>query len=260
MRLMTYNILTGGVDHDDSTRLARVLAIVQEQQPDVLVLNECNHFDARGNQTLHAVERQLGMRGVLARAATGFHVAIFVRDLALVESEQVQPAYHAMLKVTALWGRQPVTILGAHLCPFGGTHRLLEAELMTRFALDAEWVFAAGDLNAISPNDASRIDTSGWPERRRARHEFQGTIDTRAIDTLQRAGLVDLALAADNPAPTIGMMQGTPESHRGRIDYVFGTRPVAATLRSSHVVSNDEARTASDHLPLVVDVEVPRSA
>lgn len=255
---MTYNILTGGLDQADQTRLARVVSIVQKEQPDILVFNECNHFDSRGNHTLHFVERQLGMRGVLAQADTGFHVAVFARNLPLVASEQIKPAYHAMVKVTVLWGEQPVTILGAHFCPFGGTHRLLEAELLTRFALDHEWVLAAGDFNAISPSDASRVNTTHWPARRQARHEFQGAIDTRAVDTLQRAGLIDLALAAGKPEPTIGMMPGTPDGQRGRIDFIFGTRPVAAVLRGSHVVGSDEARVASDHLPLVVDLDMPR--
>ena len=49
-------------------------------QPDVLVLQECNGFELDGFRTLYAVERELGMRGVLGQAQSGFHVALFVRD------------------------------------------------------------------------------------------------------------------------------------------------------------------------------------
>ena len=51
MRLMTYNILTGGIDDDGSSRLEGVAEVVQRVQPDLLVLNECNELEREGRQS-----------------------------------------------------------------------------------------------------------------------------------------------------------------------------------------------------------------
>jgi len=47
MRLMTYNILTGGCDADGGSRIDGILGVIQRAQPDLLALQECNCFDLR---------------------------------------------------------------------------------------------------------------------------------------------------------------------------------------------------------------------
>jgi endonuclease/exonuclease/phosphatase family metal-dependent hydrolase len=257
MRVMTYNIFDGGVDSSDDSRLGSVLTLIDEQRPDVLVLNECNHFDANRNRTLHRVERTLGMRGLLARTTTGYHVAVFLRDATLLESSAIsKPAHHAIMHVKALWNGQSLSVVGAHLCPFGGTTRVTEAEYLTRFARDDDWVILAGDLNAISPSDTAGLDMTGWPARRSARHLFDGGVDTRAIATLERAGLIDLARSTGQEAPTVWPSDSGRRSGCGiRIDYIFGNAKVAAAVRSAHVIDDARALAASDHLPVVVDLD-----
>ncbi len=262
MRLMTYNILTGGLDADMSDRRwPHLVEVIADAQPDVLVLNECNYFDLDRFQRFHRMERALGMRGLFAAAETGFHVALFMRrEVEVVEHGATSSVHHAMLEAKLMLAGTPLSVVGVHLCPFGGQNRVAEAELLTRMAKPDERVFIAGDMNAISRLDAARVRVDEWAARRQARHLFPGTreIDTRAMSVLEGAGLVDLGAAAaihETPTALTSLIPGH-ESYRVRIDYVFGSERVAAGLQRAHVVQTDVAERASDHYPVWVDVEL----
>jgi exodeoxyribonuclease-3 len=260
MRLMTYNILTGGSDGADGGRLDRVVEVIRGVAPDVLVLNECNGFERNGLRTLYRLEGQLGMRAVLARAQTGFHVALFLRRGRLLETHCLsREVHHAVLAATLDVGGVALKVIGAHLCPFGGDARLLEVQHLLRF-LREEHVFIMGDLNALSPHDASRHDPSRWLPRRRARHvlaEPFGKLDTRAISALEGAELVDVLRARGNDAPTVLTQLGEDrENYQARIDYVFATAAAAERVRRAERVDGALVETASDHYPLFVDVDL----
>lgn len=260
MRLMTYNILTGGLDAElNDRRWTSLVEVITCAQPDVLVLNECNYFELDRFQRFHAMERALGMRGLLALAQTGFHVAVFARpNIEVLEHGAASSVHHAMLETKLVVEGTPISVVGVHLCPFGGQNRVAEAELLTRFAKPDEWVFIAGDMNAISRVDAPRVRFEDWPARRRARHVVPGTreIDTRAMRVLEEAGLIDLGAAAgvhETPTALTSLIPGH-ETYRVRIDYVFGSERVAAHLRQAEVIQGDLAERASDHYPVCVEV------
>jgi endonuclease/exonuclease/phosphatase family metal-dependent hydrolase len=255
---MTYNILTGGRDGSDESRWPLIVQQIREAQPDLLVLNECNEFDSNRNRNLHRMEREIGMRGVLAHADTGFHVGIFSRDAAFVESHASSSLHHAMLEARLAWREHDISLVGVHLCPFGGQNRVAEAELLTRLARQDTWVFIAGDMNAISRHDAESCAYEQWVPRRQARHLLpdRSAIDTRAMAVLENAGLVDLAHHAGvNSLPTaLTPLRTDHANYRLRIDYVFGSERVAKHLQTVAVPNTDNAKRASDHFPVVVDV------
>jgi endonuclease/exonuclease/phosphatase family metal-dependent hydrolase len=91
-----------------------------------------------------------------------------------------------------------------------------------------------------------------------------GEVDTRAVAALVDGGLVDLA--RDRPggdphgdgqrytAPT--RQGGGAEFAKMRVDYIFGTRPVAALATGCRVVGGDTADRASDHYPVVAEFDL----
>ncbi|HVZ33397.1 MAG TPA: endonuclease/exonuclease/phosphatase family protein, partial [Polyangiaceae bacterium] len=162
---MTYNILRGGRDGDDDTRLGKICALIRSVAPDLLVLNECNDFEREGFRALYEVEREIGMRGVLAPAGSGFHVALFVREAQLIETKLLQrEVHHAALAATIELRGRRLVLVGAHLCPFGGELRLGEVQHLARFVRGEE-VLLLGDLNSLSPSDT--YQTSNWLPRHR---------------------------------------------------------------------------------------------
>jgi endonuclease/exonuclease/phosphatase family metal-dependent hydrolase len=152
-----------------------------------------------------------------------------------------------------------LSIIGAHLNPFGGDARLLEVQHLIRF-LRAEPAFVLGDLNSLSPHDTEAYQPERWLPRRRARHvlpESGGRIDTRAISALEGADLVDVFRHRGAACPTALTRLGAhSEDYQVRIDYVFASPSAAERITRADRVSTPEVEAASDHYPLFVDVEL----
>jgi exodeoxyribonuclease III len=259
VRLMTYNILRGGKDADSDARLAAVCRLIRQVAPDILVLQECNDFERDGMRTFHRVERELGMRGVLSPAHSGFHVALFVRHAQLIETRLLErEMHHASLAAHLELGSFRCVVVGAHLCPFGGELRLAEARILSRFVRE-ENVFVLGDLNSISPHDAAAQRTDQWRPRHRARHQLPGTggqLDTRAISALEECGLTDTFRAAGASAPTAQTrFCPTWQNFQVRIDYVLASPAAADRVTRVELIDGELADQASDHYPLFVDIE-----
>ena len=62
LRVMTYNIRDGGVGGDVSDRLPLIHELVRSSSPDVLAIQEANHFEAGGDRRLLAFEAAAGDR------------------------------------------------------------------------------------------------------------------------------------------------------------------------------------------------------
>lgn len=264
MRLMTYNILTGGSDADGDARLGKICELIRGVAPDILVLNECNGFRRHGFRNLYRVEQELGMRGVLATASTGFHVALFSRAAQILETHLVDTeVHHAILAARLELGGTRFSVLGAHLSPFGGDARLGEVQHLIRF-VRGELVFAVGDLNSISPLDAPHLNTQAWLPRRRARHLLftgagGGGLDTRAIAALEGCDLVDTFAGprGDYRAPTVETrLRADWQDYQVRIDYILASRAAAERVVRRERVDSDLAHQASDHFALYVDAEL----
>jgi exodeoxyribonuclease-3 len=260
MRLMTYNVLTGGRDVDGPGRLALIAETIRSVEPDLLVLNECNGFELDGFRSLYRLEAELGMRGILAQAQSGFHVAFFHRVGRVTEAHVLaREVHHAVLAVTLEVGGTTLRVIGAHLCPFGGDARLLEVQHLIRF-LKQDNVIIAGDLNALSPHDVARYQPERWLPRRRSRHvlaESGGRLDTRAISALEEAGLLDVLRQRGSAEPTVLTRLGAGhEDYQARIDYVFATASAAARVTRAERVHGGHVEAASDHYPLLVDLEL----
>lgn len=257
---MTYNILHGGRDAGGDARLGQVCELVRRVAPDVLVLEECNDFERDGFRTFHRVERELGLRGLFAPASSGYHVALFVRAAQPVAVRVLdRDVHHSAIAATLALGAQHFTVIGAHLCPFSGEVRAAEAQQLSRFFGEGH-VFLLGDLNSISPHDVAGLRRDAWLPRRRVRHELAGTggeLDTRAIAAIEAGGLVDTLRARDSSSPTV-QTRLCPE-HRDyqlRIDYIFASPSAAERVTNAQRIDGALADTASDHYPLVLDVNL----
>jgi exodeoxyribonuclease-3 len=261
MRLMTFNILTGGVDAGDPARLAHICELVRGVRPDLLVLQECNGFERHGFRTLYQLERELGMRGVFVPSSTGYSVSFFSRVGQLLETEGLDDQmHHTAIVATLLIGGERVRIIGAHLCPFGGETRIAEVQHLLRY-IGKEHVFVVGDLNALSPRDAGTINMRGWLPRRRARHQLAGgggSLDTRAISALEDCELVDTfhaRLGASAPATCQTRLRDGSQDYQVRIDYIFATAAANERVLRCERVDGPLADSASDHYALFIDAQ-----
>jgi exodeoxyribonuclease III len=262
MRVLTYNLLAG--QDDDVLRLQEAALLLRAAQPDVLVLNEATLLGLDDGARLRELEAVLGMHGTLALARSGYHVALLVRDATATTVESVEsvagPLSHVALVAKLRFGSHELQVVGAHLDPFSADRRLQEVEWVLKRIDPARPRLLLGDLNAISPRDAATARPETWVERYRARHlDASGAIDVRALDALERSGLIDVHAALHRETvptrPTARFARADRPSQR--LDYIFASADLARTAIACAPFEHAGAETASDHRPLYADLAWP---
>ncbi len=261
LRVMTYNILEGGQD-----RLDVIASVVRAAQPDILGVTEANGWDDVNR--LHAVGDALGMRGVIGRATSGFHVALLTREPWKIESSGAEfyPFFHA-----ALWAKirldadRVLTAVVAHLNPFSPQGRLAEIRALCRHAMPGERALLMGDFNCMAPGDEVDPSVLELPRNILARFVKDGKepieFDRREIELAEWAGFVDVYRKLNKKKPGWTLMTtryGAALRSRMRIDFLFATPRFAQRAVSAEVIESVESRRASDHYPLTATFDLER--
>ncbi|RZU74314.1 exonuclease III [Micromonospora kangleipakensis] len=263
LRVMTWNIRTGGRDRGGDDRLDRIVAVVTAQRPDVLALQELRGFDRGG--LLADVAGRVGMTPHLARSCLGQPVAVLVRPpLRMLSAGRVRrPFHHAAARAVVATSAGPLTVVSTHLDPYSGGRRRMEADWLAAAVrrADGPFTLVAGDLNTLDPTVDHTERLAGLPDLYRRRHLRRNgrTVDTRAVSRLLAAGLVDLwphAGGAEPDGQTVPTRHGGAEFAAMRLDYLLATPAVAALTRQVRVVRDRETDRASDHYPVVADLEL----
>ena len=266
MKLMTYNILNGGQDNYNYDRLDKIISAIKSYNPDVLAVQEAMYFQQNKMKVFFRLENELNMRGFLAEANTGQHVALFVSKKAIVEECEIDTIHfhHAMIKIKVrLENERSMTIISTHLCPYGGENRLKEVLYLTNNSRTNDYAIVMGDLNSVSKEEGNVDAILDLPSHYQFRHFFPASktkVDTRVIETLELSGMIDLhkyfkKKDVDHSAPTKNEMHGK-EFSKMRVDYIFGTPLVAKALLSCETLKNEITDYASDHYPIVSELNI----
>ncbi|MDG4808668.1 endonuclease/exonuclease/phosphatase family protein [Micromonospora sp. WMMD1120] len=265
LRVMTWNIRTGGRDRGGVDRLDGVVRVVDAQAPDVLALQELRGFDSDG--LMADVADRVGMTPHLARSCVGQPVAVLVRPpYRLLDAGTLRrPFHHAAARVVVATAAGPLTVLGAHLYPYSGGRRQMEVDWLVAALRRAPGplTLVAGDLNSLDPAVDHTARLAGLPALYRRRHLRRrgGAVDTRAVARLLDAGLVDLWPARNADAPeadghTVPTGLGGAEFAGMRLDYLLASPALAQRAGACRVVRDDGAGTASDHYPVIADLDL----
>jgi exodeoxyribonuclease-3 len=266
VRVMTWNIKTGGVDRGRDSRLPAITAVVNRELPDILAMQELRDFDRSDGRRMREFADGVGMTAHLAVSVFGQPVAVLVRPpLRITGSRSVRFRLHhaaAVAHVPTDLGQ--LTVVSTHLNPFSPYRRMREARWMAaRYAAKKRPVLLAGDLNGLAPGRNHAAALARIDARYRRRHlGADGGVDTRAVESLLDAGLVDLwEKAGEGDDATVPTSAGGGEEFAGmRLDYVLASAPVADRAHSARVIRGGEAEYASDHYPVAVDLELTGTA
>jgi endonuclease/exonuclease/phosphatase family metal-dependent hydrolase len=236
MRVVSWNI-HGCVGADGRFWPERVARVLARLRPDLVLLQEVGDCRGRQDQPDQArlLARELGMTcavGITIEAGPhGYGVATLCRT-ALVEAETFDLSVHgfeprACLRVVVPIGVIRLTLLNVHLGLAFGERRLqLERMLAESGPLGRPPApfLLAGDFNDWPPGPVTQLLGRRW---------------------------VDVAARAGRTFPSLCALTRLDRVYVGR-----GLRPVAARVERGLA-----ARLASDHLPVVVDVDlVPSEA
>ncbi|WP_116211651.1 endonuclease/exonuclease/phosphatase family protein [Streptomyces olivoreticuli] len=270
-RLVTFNVLTGGIDADGSEqRRIGQIEFLRTLDADVIALQELRGWEAGGWWRLWEVANALRMvplPPVLSQRGRGNHLALLyrrgtvgVRDY---EPDAVRGAfYHGLGRARLYIMDQPaLTVLITHLSFLGGDERLAEARWLTGYADTyegtAQRVALLGDLNTIGLNDPEP-DWSRIPANLRSRHCHLtphgtfGATDRRAIQLLSEAGWRDpFDLLSLEPHRTAGYWS-PDELLDHRSDLILVNQHLTGHVAEAVVHDTDQTRKLSDHLPVEV--------
>jgi len=251
LRILSYNILRGGVGRE------RFLAdVINAQQPDVVVLQEATHPEV--------VTRLASATGMLASGAVRGRSLGFLSRLPLSEQKWVRPRWsqHAFLELAP--DGIDVRIVGVHLSAVHSAwteaRRVRELRSLLDVVgrhIDSPHVLI-GDFNTLAPGE--RLDVARLPRRLRFLVWLSGgKIRWQTIAIVLGAGYDDGYRALHESDPGFTFPAFDPHI---RLDYVFLPKASASRLLRCEVVTDgDGVRQASDHLPLVAELDLePDSA
>ncbi|HEX5496887.1 MAG TPA: endonuclease/exonuclease/phosphatase family protein [Mycobacteriales bacterium] len=266
LRVVTYNLLNGGVDDGDDRRWRTQLDMLASLAADVVVVQEAKHWDRDGAARMFATANTLGLQPLLARSAShGCHLVVLhrwpkVRGVRFDPAAGCTAFHHALarvhLRITGF--DEPVRLLATHLDPFSGDHRLAEAGWLTTTEYTGGHTIVAGDLNCIGATDPEPDwDALDGPHIHRRLIDPDGRLgraDRRAMRVLLAEGYHDPQAELGLPlSPTAGHQDGEPGR---RSDYILLSGALLPALVGYRTIDTPTTRTASDHLPVIADLDL----
>ncbi len=246
LRLLSYNIRYGGTGRE-----AALAAVIRAADPDVVMLQE-----ATDPAVVRAVAERTGHDAWGARVG---HSTGFLSRLPVARHAWHHPpvARHAFLEVEL--ADAGCTLFGLHLSAWfsrwSERRRAREiAALLAGVRAEEHGLHViAGDFNALAPGE--RLEVRRFPAWIRAMIWLSGRDIARdTIQSMLDGGYVDAWRRLHAVEPGYSFPTWDPHV---RLDYLFAPARWAERIGRCEVfTSPPEARTASDHFPLLVELEV----
>ena len=262
LRVMAYNLFEGGFG-GGGRQLDLIASVLRAARPDVLALCEAHGLEDPRRFTDFAAA--VGLRGIVAPAASGFHLALMARPphsvvaFAAADVGGLNPVGAGCVRVRGLGD---LDVIVAHLDYRSALARQHEVESICGAISSDRPCLVLGDLNALSHRDElTRRDLLALPLHHVERHVDEvGDVQCGATRRLEAAGFVDAwkAIHPDSPAAdgwTVPTALPMPPHFGGmRIDYVFASAMLAPRLLACDPWRESPAERASDHYPVVAQV------
>ncbi len=275
MRIATYNIqFWTGMDNVWNPQ--RTIDTVREIAPDIIAMQEVVHPADRegGAAPLARLAAALGgdfRFAVIWPAGTFEHVP---GPLGVAIISRLPILAHAIHKLPSRPPDPPRRLLEVRLS-------LADDRFLTVYITHLEWRWEEvrlqqarallqwttrdrgkphlllGDFNSVHPQDIARMEAEGihWPDFvQRVQKEFpQAPLEPKAIPAILKAGYVD---AFSEVGTGEGRTYTTAEPTL-RLDYAFLDPSLKPTLQKARRWDSGLAPVASDHYPLVIDIDIP---
>jgi exodeoxyribonuclease-3 len=245
IRLLSYNIRRGGAGRE-----AALQSVIEPCAPDIVVFQEA---------TVPTVIEKLSVAcampfwGALPKSSLGF-----ISRLPIAHHEWHRPRFsrHAFLEIVP--ADVPFRVFGVHLSAVfaAWTERRRVLELRSLLAAIKRHQHGAhalvGDFNTVSPGEL--LDFAALPQKVRATVWLSGgQIRWRTIQVVLDAGYVDAFRALHPSDPGLTLPTSAPQV---RLDYLFVPMAQRERVRRCEVVRGPGAEQASDHFPLLAEIQV----
>jgi len=259
MKIMTFNILTGGFD-DKSSRIEHIISVINGVKPDFLALQEANHFDKNDNALLRRISDETELphyalsQGSLDKEAGRFHVASLSRyPLRSVYEFPNSSFQSAALSVVVSSSIGELSLCNIHLNSISGNSRVKEIEEVLSYQSGLENNIILGDCNTLDPDAWRLIEEQGNSKSEEfVRYDLA---NCKVTDVLTKGGYVDAAkyLGVEDRTshPTPGCPHSICTTPVG-LDYFWVEETLRSSLQESAFVRTPTAQKASDHYPVTL--------
>ncbi len=223
MRLLTYNVRSL---RDDGRAVARV---IRGARADVACIQEAPRF-LRGRAKCARLARRSGLRMVGGGRAAGANLLLATSAVEVMATRDVlltrTRGYHQRGVAMAVMRLDGATfaVAGTHLDGLSRPHQIGEVHR----ALDA---FAPGVAAIVAGDINAEPGSAGW-------------------DALTARGADAFAVAGSGDGFTSNIVALTR-----RIDAIFADPPIV--VRAAETIDTPDVRVASDHLPVLADLDLP---
>jgi exonuclease III len=251
LRVMTYNILKGGLGRENEIR-----EVIQRTNADVVILQEVTDITV-----LTSLAESLRMQWFLGKGNRKTKVALLSRLPVLnFNSLHPFPIWHNVIETEVRYQtNQSLLLIGVHLIPhlwFGfELWRYLELKYILARCKKflGQPLLIAGDFNAIAPGDAVMVKSS--PASIKAMLILQGNHVFRfAIQALLSSGFIDCFRLLHRDEKGLTYPIPRPST---RFDYVFVNQIMQKKLAECWVVRQpNSVIEASDHYPVVAEFDM----
>lgn len=252
---MTYNILNGGEMGIDA-----IVDVVKKEAPDFVTINEANTFAANGNEGLNEFAEKTGFKfsELALSGENDYHVAVLSK-YPFTRVDKITPLTRACIVVEVETEFGEVSIASMHLTPYTEDQRIPEIDLIMKFQSEFRLKVMMGDMNSLSTNDNySSTMVKDFNEMQLKKFTTDGKLRFDVIKKILSNGYVDSAVKLGKnkewTAPT-HINEFSAHSNM-RLDYIFLAEILAANLKNYYVVKNPLSDKASDHYPIVVELEL----
>ena len=246
---MTFRILSYNIRRSGGGREAALAAVIRSSSADVVVLQEATRPDV-----VERVARAAGMQQWASRPgeSLAFMSRVPVAHHAWHKPRVSRHAFLEIVPATTTW-----RVFGVHLSAVHAAwterRRVFELRALLR-AIAAHQQgphVLIGDFNTVAPGDL--LDIRRLPHRLRALVWLSGgRIRWKTIATVLSAGYVD-GFRRLHPTDA-GYTLPAPEPHV-RLDYAFVPGGLVQQVSECAVIRTPEAAEASDHYPLMLEVD-----
>lgn len=245
IRLLSYNIARGGAGREEA-----LLSVIGPCKPDIVVFQE-----ATRPGVIEELAKRSGMTisAALPKLSLGFMSRI---PIAHYEWHRPRVSRHAFLEIVP--EGMSFRVFGVHLsavfAAWTESRRVFELRAMLGGIKRHQHGFHAlvGDFNTIAPGEL--LDVKALPQKVRATVWLSGgSIRWRTIQIVKDAAYADAFRALHPADPGLTLPASKPQV---RLDYLFVPATHLERVVSCDVVRTEAATKASDHLPLLSELQV----
>jgi len=245
LRLLSYNIQFGGQD-----RMPMIASTINAVCPDVVLLQEAT--------VPHNVERLARETGMPSWGSTRFYSLGYLSRRKVAHHEWHRPPGSRRPYLELVLADPVLRVFGIHLSAIHTNWMEERRSRELRATLDSikhhqnGLHMLAGDFNTLAPGE--RLDLHRLPRRLRLLAWMGGrTIRWQTIQMMLDAGYAD-GFRALHPKDD-GATFPTWSPHI-RLDFVFMPQQSIERLKRCDVIQGGPANAASDHFPVVAEIEI----